>query len=205
MNPRTHEIPIGLSNIPKGQIANIITCLEMREPPSTGASLRSFNLPYALAPFSGDLDAYRALFRKVGADWMWYSRLFMPDERLKAILADPLVEAFTLEKDGESLGLLELDFRETDECELAFFGLAPEAIGRGLGRTLMDHALARAWAKPIRRLWVHTCTFDHPAALPFYVRSGFRPYALQIEVHPDPRLTGHLPRHVAPHVALIDP
>ena len=68
-----------------------------------------------------------------------------------------------------------------------------------------DQALARAWAKPIRRFWVHTCTFDHPAALPFYVRSGFKPYALQIEVHPDPRLTGHLPRDVAPHIALIEP
>ena len=198
------EIPLGLSDIPKGQIANIITCLEMRTLPSTGAPPLGFAPPYALVPFTGDLDAYRALFRKVGADWMWYSRLFMPDEKLGAILADPRVEAFTLEKDGERIGLLELDFRQQDECELAFVGLAREAIGQGLGRTLMDQALARAWARPIRRLWVHTCTFDHPAALPFYVRSGFRPYALQIEVHPDPRLTGHLPRHVAPHVALIE-
>lgn len=205
MSTKIHEIPTGLSDIPKGQIANIITCLEMREPPSTGTPPRSFTPPYALVPFSGDIDAYRALFRKVGADWMWYSRLFMPDERLKAILADPLVEAFVLEKDGEGLGLLELDFYQKDQCELSFFGLAREAIGKGLGSILMNQALARAWARPIHRLWVHTCTFDHPAALPFYVRSGFRPYALQIEVHPDPRLTGHLPRDVAPHVALIDP
>jgi GNAT superfamily N-acetyltransferase len=169
------------------------------------AAARDFALPYSLVPFSGDLAAYRSLFRRVGAEWLWYSRLFMPDERLNAILADPRVEAFTVQKDGDGIGLLELDFREEGECELDFFGLAREAIGLGLGRILMDQALARAWAQPIRRLWVHTCTFDHPAALPFYVRSGFKPYALQIEVHPDPRLTGHLPPDVAPHIALIEP
>jgi GNAT superfamily N-acetyltransferase len=200
-NPR---LPNDLYDLGPDQIANIITCLEMSANPLAGAP-REFAPPFALVPFRGDLAAYRALFRRIGADWLWYSRLFMPDAKLKAILADPLVEAVVLEKDGDGIGLLELDFREKDECELVFFGLAREAIGTGLGRILMDQALARAWAKPIRRLWVHTCTFDHPAALPFYVRSGFRPYALQIEVHPDPRVTGHLPRHVAPHIALIEP
>jgi GNAT superfamily N-acetyltransferase len=203
MNTAIPDIPVGLSAIPKGQIANIITCLEIHASPLK-APPRKFTQPYALVPFTGDLDAYRALFRRVGAEWLWYSRLFMPDEKLNAILANPRVEAFMLQKDGDGIGLLELDFREQGECELAFFGLAREAIGSGLGRILMDQALVRAWAKPIRRLWVHTCTFDHPAALPFYVRSGFRPYALQIEVHPDPRLTGHLPRDVAPHIALIE-
>ena len=58
-------------------------------------------------------------------------------------------------------------------------------------------------AKPIQRLWLHTCHFDHPKALGFYRSCGFKVYKFEVEVHPDPRLTGHLPRHLAPHVPMI--
>jgi GNAT superfamily N-acetyltransferase len=128
----------------------------------------------------------------------------MPDDRLHAILADPAVEVFVLKEDQIHIGLLELDFREEGQCELAFFGLVPEAIGQGAGRFLMDQAIQKAWARPIRRLWVHTCSFDHPGALGFYRRSGFVPYAYAVEVHDDPRLTGHLPRTASPQIPLIE-
>jgi hypothetical protein len=68
----------------------------------------------------------------------------------------------------------------------------------------MNAALTRAWEQPIARLWVHTCSFDHPNALSFYQRSGFKPYAVMVEVHEDPRLTGHLPKHASPNVPLIE-
>jgi GNAT superfamily N-acetyltransferase len=105
--------------------------------------------------------------------------------------------------EGDEAGLLELDFRHADECEVSFFGLAPEFIGAGAGRWLMNQALERAWSRPLRRLWIHTCTLDHPSALAFYLRSGFQAYRRQIETVPDPRLTGLLPRTAAPHVPLI--
>lgn len=127
----------------------------------------------------------------------------MPDAELKAILDDSRVDILALRKDGRDVGILELDFRETGSCELAFFGLASEVVGKGLGRTLMNEAITRAWTRPIKRFWVHTCTLDHPAALDFYRRSGFRPCALQIEVAPDPRLTGALPRECARHIPLL--
>jgi GNAT superfamily N-acetyltransferase len=76
-------------------------------------------------------------------------------------------------------------------------------IGSGAGRFLMNEAIARAFARPIERLFVHTCTFDHPGAVDFYKRSGFTPYKLAIEIHDDPRLTGALPREAAPHVPLL--
>jgi GNAT superfamily N-acetyltransferase len=101
-------------------------------------------------------------------------------------------------------GLLELDFTTPPECELSFFGVVPEEIGKGSGGFLMAQAIARAWARPINRFWVHTCTFDHPAALQFYKRSGFTPYKMKVEVHADPRLTGHMPRSAAPHVPIIE-
>jgi GNAT superfamily N-acetyltransferase len=152
-----------------------------------------------------DLTAYRSLYRAIGQDWLWFSRLMMPDEALAAILGDPRVEVYTLMDRRRPIGLLELDFREEGQCELAFFGVVPEAIGQGAGRFLMDRAIEKAWARPIRRLWVHTCTLDHPSALGFYLRSGFRPYEYLVEVADDPRLTGHLAPDAAPQFPIIRP
>ena len=71
-------------------------------------------------------------------------------------------------------GLLELDRREPPDIELAYFGVTPELTGQGAGRWLMHQAMTLAWRHRPRRFWVHTCTLDHPGALPFYIRSGFR-------------------------------
>ena len=54
--------------------------------------------------------------------------------------------------------------------------------GQGLGRALMSRAVSLAWARPITRMWVHTCTYDHPSALGFYMKAGFKPYAVRVEV-----------------------
>jgi GNAT superfamily N-acetyltransferase len=205
MDNNKSSLQDGYSVLPPGKLANLVTCLEMTERPAPKPqpSTRSaLSLQRIAQP---DLHSYRALFRRIGQDWMWFSRLVMPDERLRRILTDPKVEVYTLRDGGAEIGLLELDFREEGQCELAFFGVVPEAIGRGAGRFLMDQAIALAWAHPIRRFWVHTCSFDHPSALAFYRRSGFRPYAYAVEVHDDPRLTGHLPRTAAPHIPLIEP
>jgi GNAT superfamily N-acetyltransferase len=197
-------LPLGYSAVAPAQLASVVTCLEMTRKPQAAAP-RGFPPSHKLVPFERpDVSSYRALFRKVGEDWLWSSRLTMPEEALQSLLNDPQVEVFTLREGDKAVGLVELDFREAGECELAFFGLMPEAIGRGLGRSMMEAALALAWARPIGRLWLHTCTFDHPSAPVFYIRSGFRPYALQIEVLPDPRLTGHLPRTAAPHIPVIE-
>jgi GNAT superfamily N-acetyltransferase len=152
---------------------------------------------------SPDVEKYRTIYRAVGEDWMWVSRLEMADDKLAAILNDPLVEIYVATENGRAIGLMELDFREPNECELAFFGLVIDAIGKGAGRFLMNHAVEKAWSRPIRRFWVHTCHFDSPAALPFYQRSGFRPYALMVEVHDDPRLSGIVPRTASPHIPMI--
>lgn len=196
-------LPLGYSPLRPGQIANVVTCLEMLEAPAR-RPIVEFPAPYRLQDFGDDLTAYRSLFRRIGEDWLWHSRLTMPDDGLSAILQHPLVEVRVLRDGASDVGLLELDFRTAGQCELAFFGLTPEVIGGGLGRALMNTATALAWDKPIQRFWVHTCTFDHPGALAFYIRSGFRPYAYQVEVQADPRLTGHLPRTAAPHIPLIE-
>jgi ribosomal protein S18 acetylase RimI-like enzyme len=60
------------------------------------------------------------------------------------------------------------------------------------------------WSRPVTRVWLHTRTLDHPAALAFYQRSGFRPFRRQVEISDDPRLDGTAPRNVAKHVPIIE-
>lgn len=197
-------LQLGYTAVTAGLLANVVTSLEMLERPTTRVPALPGNTDITSLAGS-DLKAYRTLYRAVGENWLWSSRLVMPDDELGAILNDPRVDILVLRKDGQDIGLLELDFREQGVCEITFFGVIADAIGQGLGRLLMDAAIDRAWSRPIKRLWLHTCTHDHPSALAFYIRSGFRPYAYHVEVLRDPRLTGHLPRDAAPHVPIIGP
>ncbi|ODP36899.1 GNAT family N-acetyltransferase [Sphingomonas turrisvirgatae] len=195
---------MGLIAVKPGEIAAVVTSLEMLERPRPRPLPDS---PLRLVRWVDPAPAkYRALFQRVGAPWLWFSRLVMTDERLTGIIHDPALEIHAVaDPRGIEIGLLELDFRVAATCELSFFGLVPELTGQGHGRWLMAQALLRAWRPDVSRVWVHTCTLDHPRALGFYRASGFAPYARSVETFADPRLSGHLPRDAAPHVPLIDP
>lgn len=191
----------GYTDLPPGKIASIVTYLEMREPPARPT--RPKPAGWSLQPLRGRPDQYRNLFRRIGEPWLWFSRAAMPDDRLADILDDPRVEAYALNDGKDDIGLLELDFRGQGEVELGFLGIVPGTIGQGAGRYLMDEATSRAFAKPVDRFFVHTCSLDHPGALAFYIRSGFVPYKRAIEVADDPRLLGLLPREAGPHVPIL--
>lgn len=184
-----------------GELAAVVTYLEMRappeqEPPPVPLSLRRVDRP--------EPDQYRRLFRLVGAPWLWFSRLIMDDAALAAIVQHPGVELFAVvDETGRDAGMLELDFRTAGECELAFIGLVPELAGKGHGRWLLAEAVRRAWREGVRRVHVHTCSLDHPAALAAYRRAGFTPYRRAIERFPDPRLLGILPLDCAPQVPVV--
>ena len=193
----------GYLEIPAGQVASIVTYLEMREPPaaSSGRTADSFDLDR----LTDDVARYRALFAHIGEPWLWFGRAVMDDAQVAGILTHPDVEAFAVVVDGADIGLLELDFRNQGEVELAYLGLVPGTTGRGFGRSLMDEAIRRAFERPVDRFFVHTCSLDHPGALTFYVRSGFRPYKRAVEIADDPRLQGFLPLTCAPQVPIIHP
>jgi GNAT superfamily N-acetyltransferase len=184
-----------------GELAAVVTFLEMRESPGLELAPSPLSLRRVENPRPSD---YRELFRAVGSRWLWFSRLLMPDSELAAIIQHPQVELFIIDDQaGQPVGMLELDFREPGECELSFVGMIPELSGQGHGRWLLSEAVSRSWREGISRVHVHTCTLDHPAALSAYRRAGFVPYKRSIERFPDPRLIGALPRDCAPQVPLL--
>jgi len=184
-----------------GDLVAVVTFLEMHEPPVEPVPPAPLSLRKVEQPSPAD---YRKLFRAVGSRWLWFSRLIMDDAKLAEIIQDPRVELFKVVHDelGE-VGMLELDFRQDGECELAFIGFVPEFAGQGHGRWLLAQAVHLAWREGISRVHVHTCTLDHPAALNAYRRAGFVPYNRAIERFPDPRLLGFLPKDCAPQVPLL--
>lgn len=191
----------GFHAVPEGHLAAIITALDMAAPPQVAPAPLppGFTLDIATTPAP---DWYLDLFRRIGAPWLWTSRLRLQPEALEAVLAAPGNEIYALVDTGgsdEAIGIVELDFSAPGMCEIAFFGLVDQYRRRGLGRAMMNKALSQAWAKPgMNRVWIHTCTLDDPAALHFYRSFGFRPYARQVEILPDPRIAGLLPRDTAP-------
>jgi GNAT superfamily N-acetyltransferase len=195
-------IPDGYHDIEDGKVASVVTHLQMFEKPPLRpeADGRAWTLTRLPQP---DAEEYLALYRAVGTDWLWFSRLFMPPDELIATIGDPKVEVYRLDAPGGEVGLLELDFRQHGECELAYFGVSKGLIGGGAARWMMNRAIERAWSQPIDRFWVHTCSLDHPGAPAFYMRSGFTPFRRQIEVADDPRLVGKAAADSAPHVPVI--
>lgn len=198
------HLPDGFTDIAPGKLVTVVTSLQMLappgprpQPPERGWTLVRHDRP--------DIGWYRDLYRRIGEDWLWWSRLAMADAALAEIIHARDVAVYALQAGDRAQGLLELDFRTASECELGFFGIVPELIGTGAGRWLMNHAIALAWERPIDRFWVHTCTLDHPHALDFYMRSGFVPCRRQVEVADDPRLDGVLPKGSAAHFPIIEP
>ncbi|WP_028970352.1 GNAT family N-acetyltransferase [Sphingomonas sp. URHD0057] len=182
------------------ELAAVVTYLEMREKPALEIPTSTLQLRRLGDPTP---DQYRALFRKVGAPWLWFSRLVMDDEKLSAIIHDPNVELFEVAAVEAVVGMLELDFREPGQCELAFIGLMPGLAGQGHGKWLLAEAVRRGWRDGVTRVHVHTCSLDHPAALSAYRRAGFTPCNRAVERFPDPRLRGILPMDCAPQIPLL--
>lgn len=131
---------------------------------------------------------FRYLYAEIGRDWIWHERRLLDDATLAERFAAPGVQVHVLHVEGEPGGYVEIDLRRLpEEAELAFFGLRGALTGRGVGRWLLDWAMREMWRAEPRRLYVNTCTLDHPAALPLYQKLGFRPFAQERRTILDPR------------------
>jgi GNAT superfamily N-acetyltransferase len=117
---------------------------------------------------------YRFLYAEVGRPWHWLERLPWTDEAIRRHLAQPGLELWVLYCNGTPAGFGELRRQRDQSTEIAYFGLLPEFIGRGLGRAFLSATVAEAWKGGTKRVWLHTCTLDHSNALPNYLKRGFR-------------------------------
>lgn len=151
------------------------THLEMRSP----EALRPAVLPPGAAARLERLEAcpvsfFRYLYDEVGGPWSWLDRRGWSEDEIRQYLARPGVSLWLLSVGGAPAGYFELAHHPDDgSVEIVYFGLLPEFIGRGLGGWLLSEATRRAWDAGAARVTLHTCTLDHPAALPNYLARGF--------------------------------
>ena len=122
------------------------------------------------------IELFRFLYREVGRNYHWTDRLPWTDEEIKTYLQQPGVSLWLMTCEADIAGYFELKQESDGSTEVAYFGLLPRFIGRGLGKHLLTCAVEQAWADGAKRVWLHTCTDDDPAALPNYLKRGFKPF-----------------------------
>lgn len=121
-----------------------------------------------------DPELNRRFYQEVGALWKWTDRLSWSGDDWHRYVHRDAIRTWVGRLRGQSTGYFELEFQNDGNVQIAYFGLLPEFIGRGLGGPLLTAAIERAWQAPdTRRVWVHTCTDDHKHALDNYLQRGF--------------------------------
>ena len=150
-----------------------VTFMEMIHPPRFPAiALPSgFRIEQEHKP---TVALYRQLHTDVGGKHCWWMRRVKSDEELAAILAEPRRSLFLLKENGVVCGFFEFELHPHRTVNLAYFGLVPDMIGRGIGRAFLSQAVDMAWSANPLRVTVNTCTADHRRALPAYLAIGFR-------------------------------
>ncbi len=171
----------------QGRVRVRITYLQMSRPPTQAPLDKPAAEICVLRAQQPTLSFYRYLYETVGGPWLWDLRRKMADGLLRGIIGNPRVFIHVLYRQGVPLGFVELDARHLGEVEIAYFGLIPDAIGQGLGRYLLDWAVRAAWRLSPARVWLHTCSLDHPRALATYQNAGFTVYERETLIVPDPR------------------
>lgn len=159
------------------RIPTVVTFLEMKARPAAIPPPQPKGKVSLLRAVRPPVHFYRYLYDAIGREYKWVDRKKLSDGHLTTLLQDERIELYVLYVDGCPAGMAELDFREGTSGHLAYFGLMPEYLGSRLGFFFLYHTATNAWARPISRLLVNTCTLDHPRALPLYQRLGFVPYS----------------------------
>ena len=161
----------------KRRIPMTVTFLEMKSKPVMAPPPQPRGKVALLKVEKPSNHFYRYLYDTIGGEYFWVDRKKLTPDKLTEVIQDPLNPLYVLYTEGNPAGMAELDLRKAGVCNIAYFGLIPEVIGRRLGTFFLYHTCINAWLQPIERLTVNTCTLDHPRALPLYQRMGFTAYA----------------------------
>ena len=147
--------------------------VELKDPDSV--PVLDLDRPYRLEQIKHPTPEFsRFLYISVGSPWQWYMRLPWRYSQWLAAVSRPELETWVAYCDGVPAGYFELERQAHGSVEIAYFGLVPAFIGRGMGKALLEDAIRRAWHIGGRRVWLHTCSLDHPGALSNYLARGFK-------------------------------
>ena len=158
---------------PVVRVGVVVTFLRMERPPAERAPALPPGVTVRQVT-NCSVELYRHLYNTAGADYLWWLRRTLPDRQLAALLRDPQISIYVLERGEEVLGFYELDRNPWPGVNLSYFGLMPHAVGSRLGHAFLRQAVDTCWRMGPRAVTVNTCTADHPRAMPNYLRVGFR-------------------------------
>ena len=176
LNGFYHDSELSLKDANRAMVR--VTYMEMREPPAQV----SHDGPERITEEKLAPDAYLDLYRRVGEPVGWDARLKLSAAELATLLAGPALQIYVLrDADAGPLGFCEFDRQAFPDVELKNFGLIPQAQGRKLGPCLLTTAILGTWRTPPTRLWLHTDTWDHPAAMKVYEKAGFKVFDVRDE------------------------
>ena len=183
-------------------IETTVTYLEMRQQPTRPTVPAPSGLRLSLQRAENPtVSFYRYLYNSIGAPWAWVNQRLSSDAEIAATIQDENVDLYVLSVAGVPAGMVQLDRREADVVDLAYFGLMPEFISRGLGGYLLNWGIDQAWSSSPGRaapakVTVNTCDLDHPRALPLYQKMGFQPVRRETHRLPHPHWFGlEVPAH----------
>ncbi len=123
----------------------------------------------------------RFLYTAVGGDWFWLDRLSWTYEQWQYATGSDRHRTFVCYWRGTPAGYYELRKHDDESVEILYFGLIPAFIGKGIGGWLLSDCIGRAWDWNATRVWVHTCSLDHPSAKANYEARGLQHFHTEIE------------------------
>ena len=178
------------ADMPAGKLRMVITYLEMTSYPKLPKRKSPVSAVAVIRAYNPTVSYYRYLYDAVGKPWLWYERRMLSDDELSKIIRHPEVYVYVIYVRGTPVGFSELDYRDSSDVKIAYFGLVPEYIGHGLGTYFLEKTVQTGWSEDVKRMWVTTCNFDHPRAISTYQKVGFSPYKQEIKIIDDP--TDHM-------------
>jgi len=152
---------------------------------NTEDELNAVESSNGLSVVEAEIDNFRLnkfLYQYVGEPWQWTDKLKLSDDEWRQYVDNPGIRTWVANYRGSIAGYFELSQTENGDVEIMYFGLAADFIGKGFGGYLLSEAIKRAWSlEGVSRVWVHTCTLDHPSALKNYQARGFKIYKEETE------------------------
>ena len=132
-------------------------------------------IKFLVKKINPDFQLNKFFYKQVGKKHRWLDRLNWSDEKWINYISNKNLDTYIISDSENLVGFFELlNNPHLSETEISYFGLLEEYIGRGIGGYALSVAIRKSFEKDIKRVWLHTCTLDHPNALKNYIARGMK-------------------------------